>query len=213
MHELLEIILLTLIVCTVSTISGALLGIPAGIILGMRGGRLWNTLRMLCTALVGIPPVLAGLAVYMMLRNGGMLSGMRLLFSPAAIVLAQIIIILPTIAASVFPAVRQKSAEISESLAGLNIRGLRRFFILLREYRPALITAILSGFGRAISEVGAVMLVGGNILHKTRVMTTAIVLETSKGNYAGAFILGAVLLLLSLAVNFITRKLAEDDIV
>lgn len=212
MHDLLEIIILTLAVCLLSTVFSAIPGIPAGIVLGLHKGKLWNTLRTLCTAFVGIPPVLAGLAVYMMLRNGGLLSGLQLLFSPAAIVFAQVIIIIPTITASVYPSVMQKGYDITETLDGLHIKRMRKLFILLREFRPALMTAILSGFGRAISEVGAVMLVGGNILHKTRVMTTAIVLETSKGNFNRAFALGAVLLFLSFAVNFMARRLADDII-
>ncbi|MHB1483922.1 MAG: ABC transporter permease [Saccharofermentanales bacterium] len=210
--DLIEIILITLAVCSASTFLGSVLGIPAGILLGMRRGDTWKLGRMLCMTMVGLPPVLAGLVVYMMLRNGGLFSGMQILFTPAAIVFAQVLIIFPIVTAGVFPSVSQKRIDITETLNGLNIHGMRRFIILLRENRPALVTSILLGFGRAISEVGAVMIVGGNILHKTRVMTTAIVLETGKGNFGQAFSLGVMLLIISFTVNFFARRMANDHV-
>ena len=204
-----QILLLTLCVTVSSTAVSALAGLPLGYALS-RSGRFAKPLQSLTSALTGIPPVVAGLCVYFLITRGGPLGGLRLLYSPPAMAAAQVILVLPLIAASAYPAFLRAGREMNETCAGLRLSRGKTFRLLLRECRFACVSAVMSGFGRAVSEVGAVMLVGGNIAGKTRVMTTALLTETSRGNYAQALLLGGLLLAVSILVNLLAGRLRGD---
>ena len=152
-------------------------------------------------ALMGLPPVVVGLVVYLLLSRAGPLGEHGLLFTPTAMVIAQAILITPLIAALTRQSVADLNEEYDEQLRSLGVGPARAIPTLLWDGRYRLLTAVLAGFGRAIAEVGAVIIVGGNINHVTRVMTTTIALETSKGNLALALGLGIVLVAIAVAVN------------
>jgi tungstate transport system permease protein len=152
-------------------------------------------------ALMGLPPVVVGLAVYLLLSRAGPLGSLGLLFTPTAMVVAQTILVLPIIAALCRQAVEDAWIEYQEQLRSLGVEGARAALTVLWDIRFSLVTAVLAGLGRASAEVGAVMIVGGNIDGVTRVMTTAIALETSKGDLPLALGLGIVLIAIVLALN------------
>jgi tungstate transport system permease protein len=156
---------------------------------------------VLLNACMGLPPVVVGLFVYLMLSRAGPLGELGLLFTPTAMVIAQAILVTPIIAALTRQTVQDLHAEYREQLQSLGVGPLRAIPTLLWDGRFSLLTAVLAGFGRAAAEVGAVIIVGGNINHVTRVMTTTIALETSKGHLGLALGLGFVLLLIVVAVN------------
>jgi tungstate transport system permease protein len=160
-----------------------------------------ESVLVLLNALMGLPPVLIGLAVYLALSRSGPLGRWGLLFTPLAMVIAQIILVTPIIAALTRQTVEDLWVEYRDELLGMDVRPLRRVATLLWDARFSLVTALLAGFGRAAAEVGAIIIVGGNIAGYTRTMTTAIALETSKGNLALAIGLGIVLLGIIIAVN------------
>ena len=202
--------ILTVIMTVLSTTIAALLGIPAGVILAsvqFPGKRL---LRRVIQTFMSLPPVVAGLFVFLMLSRSGPLGSLRLLFSLPAMVMAQVILIFPIVASLTLSAVEAKRPQMLETIQGLSLSRRQEYGLLLWECRLSLVIVVLSGFGRAISEVGAVMMVGGNIAGRTRVMTTAIMLETSKGNFNGAIVLGLTLLALSFGVNIIAVWLQEE---
>ena len=153
------------------------------------------------SALMGLPPVVAGLVVYLLLSNAGPLGVLQLLYTPTAMVVAQMLLVIPIVAALTRQHCEDLLEEYDEQLRSLGASSREITATLLWDGRYRLLTAVLAGFGRAIAEVGAVMIVGGNIDHVTRTMTTAIALETSKGNIALALALGTVLLATSFAVN------------
>ena len=157
----------------------------------------------LLNALMGLPPVVVGLVVYLLLSRAGPLGPLGLLFTPTAMVIAQCILVTPIIAALTRQTVNDLRDEYAEQLQSLGVSPLRSVPTLLWDSRFSLLTAVLAGFGRASAEVGAVMIVGGNINHVTRVMTTTIALETSKGELALALGLGLILLTLVLAINML----------
>ena len=150
---------------------------------------------------MGLPPVVAGLIVYMILSRSGPLGMLGLLYTPEAMIIAQCILIFPILAALTRQTIEEMNNEYHELFSSLRLSPTKRIKTLLWESRVSLLTVLLAGFGRAIAEVGAVMIVGGNIDHVTRVMTTAIALETSKGDLALALGLGIILLVLALSVN------------
>jgi tungstate transport system permease protein len=152
-------------------------------------------------ALMGLPPVVVGLFVYLTLSNAGPLGWLELLYTPTAMIIAQSILVTPIIAALSRELIEQLHAEYDEQFRSLRVPAHTVIGALLWDGRYSLLTVALAGFGRAIAEVGAVIIVGGNIAHLTRVMTTAIALETSKGDLALAMALGVVLILIALAVN------------
>ena len=163
-------------------------------------------------ALMGLPPVVVGLVVYILLSRAGPLGELGLLFTPKAMVIAQTILILPIIAALARQGVEDAWIEYQEQLRSLGVSGLSAALTLLWDIRYSLLTAVLAGLGRASAEVGAVMIVGGNIDGVTRVMTTAIALETSKGDLPLALGLGIVLILLVLLLNaaaFVVKEAAQ----
>ena len=207
--EIYGIIALSLVVTVLSTAISSMIALPLGVIMGSREFPAKRTILRLVHTLTGLPPVVAGLLVYLFLSSKGPLGSFELLFSPAAMVIAQVLIVTPIITALTIAAIKYKCTPVKETCTGLGIGITRTMLILLHESRYAIFSAILAGYGRAISEVGAVMLVGGNIQYNTRVMTTAIVLETGKGNYDRALALGMILLIISFLINWILQRFQE----
>ena len=196
-----EIVLLSLEVSLTAVAAASLVGLPLGaaIAVGRFPGR--HALIVILNALMGLPPVVVGLIVYLLLSRAGPLGAWGILFTPAAMVVAQTILILPIIAALCRQAVEDAWREYEEQLRSLGVHGVRAALTVLWDIRFSLLTAVLAGLGRAAAEVGAVMIVGGNIDGVTRVMTTAIALETSKGDLPLALGLGLVLIAIVLALN------------
>jgi tungstate transport system permease protein len=199
--ELAQIVLLSLQISLSAVALAALVGMPLGAALALVRFPGRGALVVLLNALMGLPPVVVGLFVYLMLSRAGPLGELGLLFTPTAMVIAQAILVTPIVAALTRQTVEDLYAEYQEQLRSLGVGPLRAIPTLLWDGRFSLLTAVLAGFGRAAAEVGAVIIVGGNINHVTRVMTTTIALETSKGNLALALGLGFVLLLIVVAVN------------
>jgi tungstate transport system permease protein len=179
----------------------ALIGIPLGALLAIK--KFWGrpVLIVLVNALMGLPPVVVGLCVYLMLSKSGPLGILGLLYTPTAMIIAQTLLIAPIIAALSRTILKTLYEEYRDQFASFRLSQFQTVNTLLWEARFMLLTALLAGFGRAIAEVGAVMIVGGNISHYTRVMTTSIALETSKGNLSLALALGVILILLAILVN------------
>ncbi|KUF11272.1 ABC transporter permease [Pseudoponticoccus marisrubri] len=198
---LVEIVGLSLRVTLTSVALACLIGLPLGAVTGAFRfpGRL--PLAVLLNALMGLPPVVVGLTVYLLLSASGPLGPLRLLYTPTAMIVAQTILVTPIVAALTRQVTEDLMGEYAEQFASMQVGPLDRVGALLWDARFALITVALAGFGRAVAEVGAVLIVGGNINHVTRVMTTSIALETSKGNLQLALALGVVLLGLALLVN------------
>ncbi len=196
-----EIVGLSLRVSLSALAIAGLVGFPLGALLAVARFPGRGALGVLVNALMGMPPVVVGLLVYMMLSRSGPLGVLGLLYTPTAMIIAQALLITPIIAALTRQVVADLHGEYAEHFRSLGIGGGRAVAALLWDARLSLITVGLAGFGRAISEVGAVMIVGGNINHVTRVMTTAIALETSRGELGLALALGLVLLALALLVN------------
>ena len=199
--KLMEIVFLSLRVSLTAVVIASVLGLPLGaaIAVGRFPGR--QALIVILNALMGLPPVVVGLLVYLMLSRAGPLGQLGILFTPAAMVVAQTILILPIVAALSRQVIEDAWQEYREQLKSLGAGPMSSALTLLWDTRYSLVTIVLAGFGRAAAEVGAVMIVGGNIDGVTRVMTTAIALETSKGDLPLALGLGIILLSLVLALN------------
>ncbi|NCO16044.1 MAG: ABC transporter permease subunit [Alphaproteobacteria bacterium] len=197
----LGIVGLSLQVTLSAVLIACLIGMPLGAALAVARFPGRGALVVTVNALMGLPPVVVGLAVYLTLSRSGPLGALGLLYTPAAMIVAQTILVTPIVAALTRQAVADLNAEYDEYLRSLGASRAETVATLLWDARFSLATAALAGFGRASAEVGAVMIVGGNIAHVTRVMTTAIALETSRGELALALGLGIVLLAISLAVN------------
>ncbi|MEE8247544.1 MAG: ABC transporter permease [Alphaproteobacteria bacterium] len=199
--DLVEIITLSLLVSLTAVGLAALVGLPLGAAVAVLRFPGRAGVAVVLNALMALPPVVVGLVVYLMLSRSGPLGVLGLLFTPAAMIIAQFLLVMPIIAALARQVVEDLWHEYGEQLRSLGARPGRALPTLLWDGRVTLVTTVLAGFGRASAEVGAVMIVGGNIDHVTRVMTTAIALETSKGDLELALGLGIVLLTLSLVVN------------
>ena len=199
--DLVEIVLLSLHVSLTATLVACLFGLPLGalIAVGRFPGR--NAVLILMNALMGLPPVVVGLLVYLYLSRSGPLGFLGLLYTPTAMIIAQTILITPIVAALSRQVLEDLHAEYADQFRSLCLTRLQSMQALLWDARYSLLTVGLAGFGRAVAEVGAVIIVGGNIDHLTRVMTTAIALETSRGELALALALGLVLLVIALGVN------------
>ncbi|MEM9228676.1 MAG: ABC transporter permease [Pseudomonadota bacterium] len=195
------IVLLSLKVSLSAVCIAAFIGLPlgAGLAVARFPGR--QALIVLINALMGLPPVVVGLLVYLALSNAGPLGVLQLLYTPTAMIIAQVVLVTPIIAALTRQTISALYLEYAEQLQSMGIGRIRAVPTLLWDGRHALLTAILAGLGRAIAEVGAVIIVGGNINHVTRTMTTTIALETSKGNLALAMALGTLLVLLAFLIT------------
>jgi tungstate transport system permease protein len=196
-----HVVLLSLEVSAGATLAAALVGLPLGTALAMRRFVGRGTMVLLANALLGLPPVVAGLALYLLLSRKGPLGGLGLLFTPGAMLLAQFLLALPIAVALAHRAASGVWLEYGDELRIVGAGLFRSIATVLAIGREAMLTAVLAAFGRTISEVGAIIIVGGNVAGYTRTMTTSIVLETSKGNLQYALALGVVLILISLAVS------------
>ena len=210
--RLVEIVLLSLQVSLSAVLVASAVGLPLGAALAVSRFPGRRTLIVLTNALMGLPPVVVGLVVYLLLSRAGPLGEYGLLFTPEAMVIAQSVLVLPIIVALTRQAVGDALAEYQELLRSLGASSVRSAATLLWDIRTSLVTTVLAGFGRAAAEVGAVMIVGGNIDGVTRVMTTAIALETSKGDLPLALGLGIVLLTIVVAVNAFAFALNEISV-
>jgi tungstate transport system permease protein len=209
---LLHIVALSLAVSLSAVLCATLVGLPLGAAIAVTRFPGRQVVIVALNALMGLPPVVVGLLVYLLLSRAGPLGNLGLLFTPGAMVIAQTILILPIIAALCRQAVEDAWLEYEEQLRSLGVEGARAALTVLWDIRFSLVTAVLAGLGRASAEVGAVMIVGGNIDGVTRVMTTAIALETSKGDLPLALGLGMVLIAVVLALNaaaFLVKEAAQ----
>lgn len=195
------IVRLSLAISLTATVLATLLGAPLGALIALSRFPGRQVVVVTLNALMGLPPVVAGLAIYMLLSRSGPLGSLGLLFTPQAMVIAQTVLVLPIIAALARQTVEDLWIEYRDELAAMGVRPLRRVATLLWDARFSLVTALLAGFGRAAAEVGSIIIVGGNIAGHTRTMTTSIALETSRGNLPLAMGLGMVLITIVLLVN------------
>ena len=210
-QDLLEIIFRSLHVTITAVIIASCLGLPLGAWLAVNRFRYRRLTIAVLNALMGLPPVVVGLVVYVLLSRSGPFGVFGLLFTPTAMIIAQIVIITPLIASIAHQAIRDLWAEYHDLLISINTSRRQRMMTLIWDARRSLLTASLAGFGRAIGEVGAIMIVGGNIDHATRVLTTAIALETGKGDFALAIGLGVVLIGLAISVNMLIHSLSHTE--
>lgn len=199
--DLMEIIALSLRVTLTAVALACLIGLPLGAVVGTFRFPGRGFVTLLLNAMMGLPPVVVGLVVYLMLSASGPLGPLGLLYTPTAMIIAQTILVTPIVAALTRQVVEDLNQEYAEQFASLGVGPMDRVAALLWDARYSLLTVALAGFGRAVAEVGAVIIVGGNINHVTRVMTTTIALETSKGNLTLALALGVVLLTMAVIVN------------
>ena len=199
--DLAEIVLLSLRVSLSAVAAACLIGLPIGAAAAVYRFPGRGFLVVLMNAMMGLPPVVAGLLVYLLLSNAGPLGGLGLLYTVTAMILVQTVLVTPIIAALARQVIADLHMEYDEQLRSLGLRGGRTIATLLWDGRYSLLTVALAGFGRAVAEVGAVIIVGGNINHATRVMTTTIALETSKGDLGLALALGIILICLAVLVN------------
>ena len=209
--DLVEIVLLSLQVTLTALFFAAVVGLPLGAVIGIFRFPGRAVVTALFNALMGLPPVVAGLFIYLLLSRAGPLGQYGILYTPTAMVIAQSILVIPIITALTCQTIADLHVEYQEQLQSLGASRLRMVPTLLWDGRFSLLTAVLAGFGRASAEVGAVIIVGGNINHATRVMTTTIALETSKGNLAMALGLGLVLIGIVIVINglvLLTRSVA-----
>ena len=207
-----EVVLLSLRVTLSAVLAAALIGLPCGAALALARFPGRDALVVLFNALMGLPPVVAGLAIYLLLSRSGPLGSLGLLFTPTAMIVAQTVLIVPIVVSLTRQVVEDLWAEYDEHLRSIGASAVRAVPTLLWDGRFSLVTALLAGFGRASAEVGAVLIVGGNIAGHTRTMTTAIALETSRGDLALALGLGLILLVLTLGLNaaaFAAARLAQ----
>jgi len=198
---LVQVVVLSLAVSLVATGAASLIGLPLGAVLAIARFPGRRALVVLANALLGLPPVVVGLALYLLLSRAGPLGGLGLLFTPAAMVLAQFLLALPIVTALAHRACNGIWETYGDDLKVNGASPVRAILTILAVGRTEMMTAVLAGFGRTVSEVGAILIVGGNIAGHTRTMTTSVVLETSRGNLGTALALGGILVGISLAVS------------
>ncbi|MBQ9880077.1 MAG: ABC transporter permease [Clostridia bacterium] len=212
--ELMQIIGVTLRMSFFSTSISCLIGLPLGALIGTKSFKGKSFLKKLIHTLMGLPPVVAGLFVYVLFTHYGPFGSLNLLFTVKVMVIAQVLLITPIVIGLSSSFIESTSKPIIETARGIGLGNGRIVRLCLSEGRASLVSIVLNAFGRSIAEVGAVSIVGGNIQWKTRVMTTAIMLETNKGKFSFALALGIILLLIAFIVNagasFIVREAKND---
>lgn len=201
MNEVLEVTILSLRVSLIATLISLVIGLPFGTWLALRKFRSRGFMLSLINTGMALPPVVVGLVVSMLLWRSGPLGDLRLIYTPTAIVIAQTVIAAPVMTGLTVSALQQLNPRLQLQLLGLGASRIQMIWALWKEARLPLMAAMMAAFGSVISEVGASMMVGGNIRHQTRVLTTSIVLETSKGNFGPAVALGVLLLAIAFLVN------------
>jgi len=209
--DLIKISLRSLQVTLSALAISCIIALPLAAVLTIQQFKFRRFMIALLNALMGLPPVVVGLLVYIVLSRSGPFGVLDLLYTTTAMIIAQTIIITPLITSIAHQSLRELWSEYHDLLISMNTSHTQRIKTLLWDARRALLTASLAGFGRAIGEVGAIMIVGGNIDNATRVLTTAIALETSKGDFALALALGFVLILITIAVNIGTHWLSQTE--
>ncbi|MEM8877362.1 MAG: ABC transporter permease [Pseudomonadota bacterium] len=205
--ELLAIVGLSLYVTLTAVLIACLIGLPMGAALAVTRFPGRGVVVAFVNALMGLPPVVVGLLVYMMLSNAGPLGPLKLLYTPTAMIIAQAVLVTPIVVALTCQLIGDLDSEYRDQMRAMRLSFRETVATLLWDARLALPVVVLAGLGRAIAEVGAVMIVGGNIAHVTRVMTTTIALETSKGNLALALGLGIVLIGIAVIINLAAQTL------
>jgi len=203
----LQITSLSIAVSGTATLLGALIGIPFGAIVSLKQFRGKSFLVQVVNTLTGLPPVVVGLFLYLLLSSSGPLGFLRLLYTPQAMILAQLLMIVPITASITISSVSSVDPEVRDAVISLGADPVRETLIMLNEARLGLLTSVVVGFGSAISEVGAIMIIGGNLLGYTRALTTAIVLLTNQGEFTEAIALGIILLSLAFLVNVLLTLL------
>jgi tungstate transport system permease protein len=200
-QELLGIILLSLKVSGTALIISSIIGVPAGAVIGLKKFPGRGFIITLLNTFMGLPPVVVGLFVYLLLSRSGPLGFMGLLYTPSAMVAAQTILALPIVASLCHSAIVSVDPIIGQAAITLGATPYQKAVAIIKEARYGILSSIIAGFGRVMAEVGAILIVGGNIAGYTRVMTTTIALETDKGNFELALALGVILLIISLLIN------------
>ncbi len=198
---LMQIVFLSLRVSGGAILISTVLGVPLGAYLGMKPERKTRFVSKIIYTLMGLPPVVGGLIVFLILSRRGPLGVLGLLFSPAAMIIAQVFLSLPIVIGLTLLGIRSRGGDVAMAARTLGAGPLLTVWTVIKEARLSIFGAVVTGFGRVVAEVGAVMLVGGNIEGHTRVMTTAIVLETNKGNFGFAIGLGLILLTIFFVIN------------
>jgi len=204
---LFDIILLSFRVSLSALLLGLIIGLPIAVMLSVYHFPGRRLLHLIVDTMMAFPPVVVGLIVYLLLSQTGPLGVFSLLYTPSAMIIAQTLLITPIIIALALPYIRHHWLHLNEQLMMLGYRPKNCFLILLHESRMSLATVVLAAFGRAIAEIGAVMIVGGNIENHTRVMTTTIAMETQQGNLVLALALGMILIFIALSLNALVHFL------
>lgn len=210
--ELIEVTLLSLYVSGMATILGSAIGIPLGALIGLKefGGK--GLIKTITYTLYGFPPVLSGLVVYYLFSKSGPLGDFGILFTPTAMIIAETLLVIPLVTGITITSVVEVDRSIKDTVKAMGATQRQSTITIMREAWVGLVMACMIGFGRVIAEVGAAYLVGGNIDGKTRVLTTAIMLETRMGHFEWAMALGAVLLAVALGVFLFLRLLQEKEL-
>jgi len=199
--DLFEIVILSLKVSLFALIISCLVGLPFSAICSVTNFKTKGIIFVIINTLMSLPPVLVGLVLYILFSNSGPLGFFQILYTPSIMIIAQIVLILPIIISLSFDVLHKIHNEYEEMFKSIGVSKIQKIFTILFDARYHLTTTILAGLGRAMSEVGAIIIVGGNIAYFTRVMTTTIALETSKGNLKIALSLGIILMIISLLLN------------
>jgi len=207
--DILDVTLLSLFVSMTATLLGSLVAVPLGSYMGLREFRGKAAVTTITYTLYGFPPVVAGLLIYILISRSGPLGSLGLLFTPTAMVLAQMVLVIPIVTGLTMSAVQEVATDVKNTAMTLGADRWQTLRTVVTEARVGVISAVMVGFGRAIAEVGAVMIVGGNIQWHTRVLTTAIVLETRRGNFEYALSLGLILFTTA-AIVFYSLKRYQD---
>ena len=210
-REILQIIGVTLRMSFFSTTISCLIGMPLGVLMTSTDFKGKKTVRKIINTLMGLPPVVAGLIVYMLFTKYGIFGSLGMLFTVEVMVVAQCLLITPVVISLTSSVCSVNGRSLLETAKGLSFGKVKTMSLFLSQNKSALVSVMLTAFGRSIAEVGAVSIVGGNIQWKTRVMTTAIMLETNKGNFEFALALGIVLLVISFIVNILASLLTKED--
>ena len=210
-REILQIIGVTLRMSFFSTTVSCLIGMPSGVLMTVTSFKGKRIIKKIINTLMGLPPVVAGLIVYLLFTKYGPLGSLGMLFTVEVMVVAQCLLITPVVISLTSGVCSVNGKSLLETAKGLSFGKIKTMRLFLSQNRIALSSVMLTAFGRSIAEVGAVSIVGGNIQWKTRVMTTAIMLETNKGNFELALALGIVLLIISFGVNILASLLSKED--
>jgi tungstate transport system permease protein len=211
-YDVIQVTLLSLYVSGCATLIGSMIGIPLGALIGLKefGGK--GAIKTVTYTMYGFPPVVSGLAIYYLFSRSGPLGFLGILFTPTAMILAETLLVIPLVTGITIASVSEIDRSVKDTVKALGATPSQSVFTIMREAWVGLVMAAMVGFGRAIAEVGAAFMVGGNIEGETRVLTTAIMLETRMGRFDYALGLGLVLLAVALGVFFFMRLLQEKEL-